>query len=88
MSEVILGEWEGSNLKLCSLLTDCAPQPSPEVHRHWSFLSLHPRGQMGKLRLREVQQSQALVRGGAPKPVFQNDAICEGDRKEPGAPGD
>lgn len=39
----------------------------------------------------ERGSSQALVRGGASKPVFQSDAVCEGERKEPrgpGAPGD
>lgn len=67
-------------MRLCSLLTDDTPGPSPEVHRHWSFLSLHPSGPKEKLGLREVQQSQALMRGAAPKPVFQSDAMREVER--------
>lgn len=47
MSGVIWGEWETSNLKLCSLITYYTPGPSPELHRNQSLLSVQPSGQIG-----------------------------------------
>lgn len=74
-------------MRLPSLITHYTPGPTDAGH---SYLCSQWTAQ--KLRLMEVQQNLVLMRGGAPKPVFQRDALYEGEEERgargPGAPRD